>query len=112
MMCIRLLWRAERAHAGRVARPILIGQGVEAAAVDQGVERATHRLGLQRVRAQEHDRQASSVGFHHRALDGHARDVDAPHLVTVLGQKERVLACPATDVQDARADATRSCGGR
>ncbi len=91
--------------ARREAGPVVVGEDVEAATVDDGVEEAAQPGEIQGVGLDEAGAEGAGFGFCAGGDDGVEHEVDAPDFVAAGGEVEGVLAGAASDVEDARADA-------
>jgi hypothetical protein len=89
------------------AQAIGVGEGVEQAGVDDGIEGPAEVLHIEGVLHQERDGKIALPRLFPGKLDRPRHRIHSPDLVTALSEKEGILPGPAPDVQDVAADFPR-----
>ena len=86
------------------AQAIGVGEGVEQAGVDDGIEGPAEVLHIEGVLHQERDGKIAFPRLFPGKLDRPGHRIHSPDLVTALSEKEGILPGPAPDVEDVAAD--------
>ena len=93
-------WRHHRGKARNVALAVLIRKDMKKPAVYDCIERASETPEVQSVDCQELDRDALVLRFGFRLTDSVWGGIDAPNLVTLVGEVQGVLPRAAATVQN------------